>query len=73
MPKPEQPNPPRLRNYNAGFTVGGPIIKDKTFFFLGFEKQNYIFGLTGLSTEPSAAWAANIRCPDCATSNPSLS
>jgi hypothetical protein len=54
--KPEQPKPPRLRNYNTGFTVGGPIIKDKTFFFLGFEKQNYIFGLTGLSTEPSTAW-----------------
>jgi hypothetical protein len=56
VPKPEQPKPPRLRNYNTGFTVGGPIIKDKTFFFLGFEKQNYIFGLTGLSTEPSTAW-----------------
>jgi hypothetical protein len=53
---PDFPKPPRLRNYNTGFTVGGPIIKDKTFFFLGFEKQNYIFGLTGLSTEPSAAW-----------------
>jgi hypothetical protein len=61
VPKPEQPKPPRLRNYNAGFTVGGPIIKDKTFFFLGFEKQNYIFGLTGLSTEPSAAWAAQAQ------------
>jgi hypothetical protein len=58
VPKPEQPKPPRLRNYNTGFTFGGPIIKDKTFFFIGFEKQNYIFGLTGLSTEPSAAWAA---------------
>jgi hypothetical protein len=58
VPKPEFPKAPRLRNYNTGFTVGGPIIKDKTFFFLGFEKQNYIFGLTGLSTEPSAAWAA---------------
>jgi Carboxypeptidase regulatory-like domain/TonB dependent receptor len=59
--KPEQPKPPRLRNYNTGFTVGGPIIKDKTFFFFGFEKQNYIFGLTGLSTEPSAAWAAKAQ------------
>ncbi|HWY58227.1 MAG TPA: TonB-dependent receptor [Terriglobales bacterium] len=58
---PDFPKPPRLRNYNTGFTVGGPIIKDKTFFFFGFEKQNYIFGLTGLSTEPSAAWATNAQ------------
>src|SRR5437667_7850349 len=45
-PSPEFPKAPELRNQNYGFTVGGPIIKDKTFFFLGFEKQNYIFGLT---------------------------
>ena len=57
--KPDFPKPPELRNQNYGFTVGGPIIKDKTFFFLGFEKENYIFGLTGLSTEPSSAWVAN--------------
>lgn len=56
VPSPEFPKAPRLRNENYGFTVGGPIIKDKTFFFLGYEKQDYIFGLTGLSTEPSAAW-----------------
>src|SRR5579863_6205657 len=58
---PDFPKPPRLRNYNTGFTLGGPIIKDKTFFFIGFEKQNYIFGLTGLSTEPSAAWTQNAQ------------
>ena len=59
VPTADFPKSPRLRNYNTGFTVGGPIIKDKTFFFLGFEKQNYIFGLTGLSTEPSTAWVNN--------------
>jgi Carboxypeptidase regulatory-like domain/TonB dependent receptor len=48
---------PELRNYNTGLTIGGPIIKDKTFYFIGFERQDYVFGLTGLSTEPSAAWA----------------
>jgi hypothetical protein len=41
--------------------VGGPIIKDRTFFFFGFEKQDYIFGLTGLSTEPSNAWVQAAR------------
>lgn len=52
----EFPKAPELRNYNTGFTLGGPIIKDKTFYFIGFERQDYVFGLTGLSTEPSAAW-----------------
>ena len=47
---------PPLRNQNYGFTAGGPIIKNKTFFFLGFEKQQYIIGLSGLATEPSDAW-----------------
>ncbi len=47
---------PRLRNENYGFTVGGPVIKNKTFYFVGFEKQDYIIGLSGLATEPSFAW-----------------
>jgi hypothetical protein len=58
---PDFPKAPRLRNENYGFTVGGPIIKQKTFFFLGYEKQDYIFGLTGLSTEPSGAWVTAAR------------
>jgi hypothetical protein len=56
VPTADFPKAPRLRNENYGGTVGGPIIKDKTFFFFGFEKQDYVFGLTGLSTEPSNAW-----------------
>jgi len=51
--------PPRLRNENYGFTVGGPILKDKFFYFLGFEKQQYIIGLSGIATEPSTAWVNN--------------
>ena len=47
---------PRLRNENYGATVGGPIVKNKAFFFLGFEKQDYIIGLSGVATEPSTAW-----------------
>jgi hypothetical protein len=61
IPTARFPKSPRLRNENYGFSVGGPIIKNKTFFFLGFEKQDYIFGLTGKSTEPSTAWVANAR------------
>ena len=47
---------PELRNENYGFTVGGPIMKNKFFYFLGFEKQQYIIGLSGIATEPSQAW-----------------
>jgi len=53
------PKPPRLRNENYGFTVSGPIIKERTFFFVGFEKQEYIIGLSGLATEPSTPWVTN--------------
>jgi Carboxypeptidase regulatory-like domain/TonB dependent receptor len=55
-PTPEDPKPPRIRNFNSGFTLGGPLKKEKTFFFIGFERQQYIIGLSGLSTEPSTAW-----------------
>src|SRR5712671_5317992 len=52
------PKAPRLRNENYGFSVGGPIIKNKTFNFASYEKQQYIIGLSGLATEPSEAWVA---------------
>ena len=50
------PKAPPLRNENYGFSVGGPIIKSKVFYFASFEKQQYIFGLSGVATEPSDAW-----------------
>ena len=57
VPTPERPKAPPLTNQNVGGTLGGPIIKDKLFFFIGYEYQTYKLGLSGLSTEPSAAWA----------------
>ena len=47
---------PRLRNQNYGFSVGGPIRKNKTFYFASYEKQDFIIGLSGVATEPSNAW-----------------
>src|ERR1035438_6476468 len=47
---------PPLRNENYGFSLGGPIFKDKTFWFITFEKQKYTIGLSGLNTEPSTAY-----------------
>ncbi len=56
IPTPERPKSPPLTNQNVGGVLGGPIIKNKLFFFMGYEYQTYKLGLSGLSTEPSAAW-----------------
>jgi hypothetical protein len=44
---------PPLRNQNWGFSLGGPILKDKTFWFVTYEEQKYKIALSGLNTEPS--------------------
>jgi len=52
------PKAPPVRNENYGFSVGGPILKNKLFYFTSFEKQDYIIGLSGVATDPSDAWIA---------------
>jgi hypothetical protein len=47
---------PPLRNENYGLSLGGPIIKDKTFWFITYERQKYTIGLSGQNTEPSQAY-----------------
>src|SRR2546422_620669 len=50
------PKPPKLERYQWGGTLGGPIVKDRAFFFGSFEKLNETRGVNfDLSKIPSFA------------------
>jgi len=48
----------KLRNQQEGFSAGGPIVKDKTFFFVTLEHQGFDIGNPTVVTEPSQAYQA---------------
>jgi hypothetical protein len=48
----------QLRNSQPGGSLGGPIWKNHTFFFVTYEQQNFVAGNTAQGTAPSAAWVA---------------
>ena len=52
-------NKQKLRNNQEGGSLGGPIWKNHTFFFVTYEQQNYTAGQTARGTVPSDAWVAN--------------
>jgi hypothetical protein len=58
---PQGSRPQEIRNNQPGFSLGGPIIKNRTFFFLTGEIQDAIAGESILDTSPSAAWVTQAQ------------
>ncbi len=46
----------KLRNQQYGFATGGPILRDRTFFFVTYEEQKFLIGNQAQSTEPSLSY-----------------
>jgi len=46
----------KVRDYNAGGSIGGPVLHDKLFFFMNYEQQRFVIGVSSTTTEPTAAW-----------------
>jgi hypothetical protein len=53
------PKNPYVRNLYGG-SVGGPVIKEKTFFFINYQGDRFITSLTNQSTVPTAAFESGI-------------
>lgn len=63
----------KLRNHNFGGSIGGPIWKDKAFFFFTFEAQRFLAGNSVSATVPSDAWvtlAENLMATKGVSPNP---
>ncbi len=52
------PAKPYYRRFRAGFALGGPIVKDKTFYYVAAE-QEHSRGQVGSDIDPSVAAALN--------------
>ncbi|MGB8259945.1 MAG: carboxypeptidase-like regulatory domain-containing protein [Terracidiphilus sp.] len=43
----------KVRNYNAGYSLGGPVLHDKLFFFTTYEHERFLIGVPTKATEPT--------------------
>lgn len=50
------PTKQEVRNYNYGYSAGGPILRDKLFWFTTYEHQRFTIGVPQTATEPNAAY-----------------
>jgi Carboxypeptidase regulatory-like domain/TonB dependent receptor len=50
---------PYTRNLYGG-SIGGPVIKDKTFFFINYQGDRFVTSLTNVSTVPTAAFKSGV-------------
>jgi len=65
------PRPP-LRWNQFGATVGGPIVKDKLFFFLAWQSSRFITSESATVTQESPDWRAAVAATDSATGTNSV-
>ena len=54
----DEPGKPSFRRYRAGFALGGPIVKDRTFYYVAIE-QEHNRGQNGSDIDPAAASSIN--------------
>jgi hypothetical protein len=47
---------PATRDQHYGFSVGGPVWRDKSFFFISGEHEGFLIGAGTRATEPSSAY-----------------
>ena len=46
----------KVRNYNTGFSLGAPFLRDKLFGFVTAERQRFVIGTPANTTLPSIGW-----------------
>ena len=65
--------PPTFRRNQFGATIGGPIKKDKTFFFASYEGLRQALGTTNSAVVPTAAaWQGNLGTGPLVTVSPKI-